>query len=62
MPFAPSHAAAVVPTVRGDGSDRGRLVPAVLVAGSFAPDMTCYAASAVSGAMHFGDVTHSFAT
>jgi hypothetical protein len=49
----------VLPAVRGDGSGRGRLVPAVLVAGSFAPDMTYYAASAVSGAMEFGAVTHS---
>ncbi|MFI2433862.1 DUF4184 family protein [Streptomyces sp. NPDC018693] len=60
MPFTLSHAAAVLPAVRTDGTGRGRLVPAVLVAGSFAPDMTYYAASAVSGAMEFGDVTHSF--
>ncbi|MER6128666.1 DUF4184 family protein [Streptomyces sp. NPDC001795] len=60
MPFTLSHAAAVLPAVRRDGSGRGRLVPAVLVTGSFAPDMTYYAASAVSGAMEFGDVTHSF--
>ncbi|MET8979873.1 DUF4184 family protein [Streptomyces sp. NPDC004539] len=61
MPFTLSHAAAVLPGVRGDGTGRGRLIPAVLVAGSFAPDLTYYAASAVSGAMEFGDVTHSFA-
>lgn len=60
MPFTLSHAAAVLPAVRGDGSGRGRLVPAVLVAGSFAPDMTYYAASALPGAMEFGEVTHSF--
>ncbi|MFJ3227517.1 DUF4184 family protein [Streptomyces sp. NPDC086783] len=60
MPFTLSHAAAVLPAVRGDGTGRGRLVPAVLVAGSFAPDMTYYAASVLSGAMEFGDVTHSF--
>lgn len=60
MPFTLSHAAAVLPAVRSDGGGRGRLIPAVLVAGSFAPDMTYYAASAVSGAMEFGDVTHSF--
>jgi hypothetical protein len=60
LPFTLSHAAAVLPAVRADGSGRGRLAPAVLVAGSFAPDMTYYAASAVSGAMEFGDVTHSF--
>lgn len=61
VPFTLSHAAAVLPAVRADGSGRGRLVPAVLVAGSFAPDLTYYAASAVSGGMEFGDVTHSFA-
>ncbi|MEV6618763.1 DUF4184 family protein [Streptomyces sp. NPDC051051] len=61
MPFTLSHAAAVLPAVRADGTGRGRLVPAVLVAGSFAPDMTYYAASVLSGAMEFGDVTHSFA-
>ncbi|MER7401337.1 DUF4184 family protein [Streptomyces sp. NPDC000070] len=60
MPFTLSHAAAVLPAVRIDGTGRGPLVPAVLVAGSFAPDMTYYAASVVSGAMEFGDVTHSF--
>ncbi|MFV0136607.1 DUF4184 family protein [Streptomyces sp. HMX87] len=60
MPFTFCHAAAVLPAVRADGTGRGRLVPAALVAGSFAPDMTYYAASAVSGAMEFGDVTHSF--
>jgi hypothetical protein len=60
LPFTLSHAAAVLPAVRTDGTGRGPLVPAVLVAGSFAPDMTYYAASAVSGAMEFGDVTHSF--
>ncbi|MEU1849041.1 DUF4184 family protein [Streptomyces sp. NPDC019990] len=59
MPFTLSHAAAVLPAVRTDGTGRGRLVPAVLVAGSFAPDMTYYAASAVPGAMEFGEVTHS---
>lgn len=60
MPFTLSHAAAVLPAVRTDGTGRGPLVPAVLVAGSLAPDMTYYAASVVSGAMEFGDVTHSF--
>ena len=60
MPFTLSHAAAVLPAVRTDGSGRGPLVPAVLVAGSFAPDMTYYAASVLSGAMEFGDVTHGF--
>ncbi|MEV0169803.1 DUF4184 family protein [Streptomyces sp. NPDC050803] len=60
MPFTLSHAAAVLPAVRTDGTGRGRLVPAVLVAGSFCPDMTYYAASALPGAMEFGEVTHSF--
>ncbi|MFF3330695.1 DUF4184 family protein [Streptomyces sp. NPDC002888] len=60
MPFTLSHAAAVLPGVRTDGTGRGRLVPAVLVAGSFSPDMTYYAASVLSGAMEFGEVTHSF--
>ncbi|MGW6644130.1 DUF4184 family protein [Streptomyces iakyrus] len=59
MPFTLSHAAAVLPVVRTDGTGRGPLVPAVLVAGSFAPDMTYYAASVLSGAMKFGDVTHA---
>ncbi|MET8905443.1 DUF4184 family protein [Streptomyces sp. NPDC004538] len=60
MPFTLSHAAAVLPGVRSDGTGRGRLVPAALVAGSFAPDMTYYAASFLPEAMEFGDVTHSF--
>ncbi|GAA3822666.1 DUF4184 family protein [Streptomyces phyllanthi] len=59
MPFTLSHAAAVLPAVRLDGTGRGPLVPSLLVAGSFAPDMTYYAASAVPGAMEFGDFTHS---
>ncbi|MFD4525290.1 DUF4184 family protein [Streptomyces sp. NPDC058470] len=60
MPFTLSHAAAVLPAVRADGSGRGRLVPMVLVAGSFAPDMTYYAAGVLPGAMEFGTFTHSF--
>ncbi|MFD3560516.1 DUF4184 family protein [Streptomyces sp. NPDC058686] len=60
MPFTISHAAAVLPAVRRDGSGRGALVPSLLVAGSFAPDVTYFAASAVPGAMEFGDFTHSF--
>ncbi|MFJ4559467.1 DUF4184 family protein [Streptomyces massasporeus] len=59
MPFTLSHAAAVLPAVRTDGTGRGPLVPAVLVAGSFAPDMTYYAASVLPAAMEFGDVTHA---
>ncbi|MEV0226590.1 DUF4184 family protein [Streptomyces sp. NPDC050704] len=60
MPFTLSHAAAVLPALRTDGTGRGRLVPAVLVAGSFAPDMTYYAASVLPAAMEFGEFTHSF--
>ncbi|MET9968115.1 DUF4184 family protein [Streptomyces sp. NPDC006356] len=60
MPFTPSHAAAVLPAVRTDGTGRGALVPAALVAGSFSPDMTYYVASVLPEAMEFGDVTHSF--
>ncbi|MFE1843291.1 DUF4184 family protein [Streptomyces sp. NPDC059515] len=59
MPFTLSHAAAVLPALRADGRGRGPLVPSVLVAGTFAPDLTYYAGSAVTGAMEFGDVTHS---
>ncbi|MES5822901.1 DUF4184 family protein [Streptomyces sp. RG80] len=55
-----SHAAAVLPALRTDGTGRSSLVPSVLVAGSFAPDMTYFAASALSGAMEFGAFTHSF--
>ncbi|MEU8619887.1 DUF4184 family protein [Streptomyces sp. NPDC048623] len=60
MPFTLSHAAAVLPGVRRDGRARGPLVASALVAGSFSPDMTYYAASVIPGAMLFGDVTHSF--
>ncbi|MFJ9816340.1 DUF4184 family protein [Streptomyces sp. NPDC101151] len=61
MPFTLSHAAAVLPAIRRDGGGRGPLTPSVLVAGSFAPDMTYYAASVLPGGMEFGTVTHSFA-
>ncbi|MEU8847635.1 DUF4184 family protein [Streptomyces sp. NPDC048564] len=61
MPFTLSHAAAVLPGVRTDGTGRLALVPAMLVAGSFSPDMTYYVASVLPEAMEFGDVTHSFA-
>ncbi|MFF0202896.1 DUF4184 family protein [Streptomyces sp. NPDC005017] len=60
MPFTLSHAAAVLPVVRTDGTGRGALMPAALIAGSFSPDLTYYAAGAVSGAMEFGEFTHSF--
>ncbi|WBO66977.1 DUF4184 family protein [Streptomyces camelliae] len=61
MPFTLSHAAAVLPAVRRDGTGHGPLLPAVLVAGSFAPDMPFYAASVLPGGMEFGAVTHAFA-
>ncbi|MFI5807035.1 DUF4184 family protein [Streptomyces sp. NPDC051561] len=61
MPFTLSHAAAVLPGIRRDGTGRGPFLASALVAGSFAPDLTYYAASAVPGAMVFGDFTHSVA-
>ncbi|GGW18814.1 hypothetical protein GCM10018980_41200 [Streptomyces capoamus] len=61
MPFTLSHAAAVLPAIRRDGGGRGRLVPAVLVAGSYAPDMPYYTAGVLPGGMQFGTVTHAFA-
>ncbi|AYN43897.1 DUF4184 family protein [Streptomyces dangxiongensis] len=60
MPFTLSHAAAVLPAIRRDGSGRGRLVPAVLVTGSFAPDVPYYAAGILPGGMESGTVTHAF--
>ncbi|GHI21653.1 hypothetical protein Shyd_30240 [Streptomyces hydrogenans] len=59
MPFTLSHAAAVLPGLRWDGTARGPLVASALVAGSFSPDLTYFAATAVPGAMEFGEVTHS---
>ncbi|MFE2009569.1 DUF4184 family protein [Streptomyces sp. NPDC059491] len=59
MPFTLSHAAAVLPGLRRNGTARGPLIASALVAGSFAPDMTYFAATAVPGAMVLGDVTHS---
>ncbi|MER5739003.1 MULTISPECIES: DUF4184 family protein [unclassified Streptomyces] len=59
MPFTLSHAAAVLPGLRRDGTARGPFVASALVAGSFSPDLTYFAASVVPGAMEFGDVTHS---
>ncbi|MGW7308650.1 DUF4184 family protein [Streptomyces sp. NPDC054835] len=59
MPFTLSHAAAVLPGIRSDGRARGPLVASALVAGSFSPDLTYFAATAVPGAMQFGNVTHS---
>ncbi|WP_415951014.1 DUF4184 family protein [Streptomyces sp. KLOTTS4A1] len=60
MPFTLSHAAAVLPLVHRNGAGRGPLLPSALVAGSFAPDMTYFAASVLPGAMEFGSVTHSW--
>ncbi|MZE53850.1 DUF4184 family protein [Streptomyces sp. SID5770] len=59
MPFTLSHAAAVLPGLRRNGTARGPLVASALVAGSFAPDTTYFAATAFPDAMAFGDVTHS---
>ncbi|MER5203133.1 DUF4184 family protein [Streptomyces sp. NPDC002825] len=59
MPFTLSHAAAVLPALRRDGTARGPLVASALVAGSFSPDMTYFAATAFPGVMVLGDVTHS---
>ncbi|MET7342910.1 DUF4184 family protein [Streptomyces sp. NPDC087866] len=59
MPFTLSHAAAVLPGIRRDGSGRGPLLASALVAGSFAPDLTYFADSVIPGAMKFGEVTHA---
>ncbi|MEU8696856.1 DUF4184 family protein [Streptomyces sp. NPDC048680] len=59
MPFTLSHAAAVLPGLQRDGTGRGPLVASALVAGSFAPDITYYADTAIPGAMEFGQVTHA---
>lgn len=40
MPFTLSHAAAVLPAVRRNGTARWGLFPSALIAGSFAPDVT----------------------
>jgi len=58
MPFTLSHAAAVLPGIRRDGTARGPLFASALVLGSFAPDMTYFAASVLPNAMEFGAVTH----
>lgn len=59
MPFTLSHAAAVLPGIRRSGTGRGPLAASALVAGSFAPDMTYFADTAIPGAMEFGAVTHA---
>ncbi|WP_326735615.1 DUF4184 family protein [Streptomyces sp. NBC_01022] len=60
MPFTLSHAAAVLPGIRRNGTGRGPLLASALVAGSFAPDITYYADTAIPGAMEFGQVTHAW--
>lgn len=60
MPFTLSHAAAVLPAVRRNGTARWGLFPSALVAGSFAPDVTYFADTVIPGAMEFGDFTHTF--
>ncbi|MEU7330791.1 DUF4184 family protein, partial [Streptomyces parvus] len=61
MPFTLSHAAAVLPAIRRNGTGRWPLLPSALVAGSFAPDITYFADTVVPGAMEFGSFTHTFA-
>ncbi|WP_324793280.1 DUF4184 family protein [Streptomyces cyaneofuscatus] len=60
MPFTLSHAAAVLPAVRRNGTARWGLYPSALIAGSFAPDVTYFADTVIPGAMRFGDFTHTF--
>ncbi|KRV49219.1 hypothetical protein AQ490_03160 [Wenjunlia vitaminophila] len=59
MPFTVSHAAAVLPLVRADGTGRGPLLASALVAGSFAPDVPFYADTLVGGVYGFGSFTHT---
>lgn len=60
MPFTLSHAAAVLPAIRRNGTARWPLFPSALVAGSFAPDITYFADTVIPGAMEFGSITHTF--
>ncbi|MFJ6234565.1 DUF4184 family protein [Streptomyces griseus] len=60
MPFTLSHAAAVLPAIRRNGTARWPLFPSALVAGSFAPDITYFADTVIPGAMEFGAFTHTF--
>ncbi|MFI2353169.1 DUF4184 family protein [Streptomyces anulatus] len=60
MPFTLSHAAAVLPAIRRNGTARWPLFPSALVAGSFAPDITYFADTVIPGAMGFGSFTHTF--
>ncbi|MEW9513604.1 DUF4184 family protein [Streptomyces bacillaris] len=59
MPFTLSHAAAVLPAIRRNGTGRLGLFPSALIAGSFAPDATYFADTVLPGAMEFGDFTHA---
>ncbi len=59
MPFTLSHAAAVLPAIRRNGTARWALLPSALAAGSFAPDVTYFADTVVPGAMEFGAFTHT---
>lgn len=59
MPFTLSHAAAVLPAIRRNGTARWPLFPSALVAGSFAPDTTYFADTVIPGAMEFGSFTHT---
>ncbi|MFD7920320.1 DUF4184 family protein [Streptomyces sp. NPDC059740] len=59
MPFTLSHAAAVLPALRADGTARSGLCASALVAGSFAPDVPYFAASLDAHAMALGRITHS---
>ncbi|WP_430479862.1 DUF4184 family protein [Streptomyces sp. P11-1] len=59
MPFTLSHAAAVLPAIRRNGTGRLGLFPSALIAGSFAPDVTYFADTLLPGAMEFGDFTHT---
>ncbi|MFE9455265.1 DUF4184 family protein [Streptomyces californicus] len=59
MPFTLSHAAAVLPAIRRNGTARWALFPSALVAGSFAPDVTYFADTVIPGAMEFGSFTHT---
>ncbi|MEU2822248.1 DUF4184 family protein [Streptomyces bacillaris] len=59
MPFTLSHAAAVLPAIRRNGTGRLGLFPSALIAGSFAPDVTYFADTVLPGAMEFGDFTHT---
>jgi Domain of unknown function (DUF4184) len=62
MPFTLSHAAAVLPALRTDGTGtargRGPLLAAGLVAGSLAPDVPSFADSLLPGADRLGRLTH----